>query len=668
MVMHSRLRSVQPMRHLFNFILLLAGFVRSLARWHRPAWATVLAAALLLPCLVMAQAPASGDPTGGLASGKGQAEHRYLLAQAYWTDVGGKTSFAQAREQSYTPYEGLLNRGYTDAVHWLRLTVAASETPLGLFISPPWLDEITLYDPATDTPPITAGDRYPASQSAFHSLGHSFKLPPSPAARDVWLRLQSTSTHIVNLEVMAVDDIPRSITGNILWAAVYATLLLLIFLVLLVIWWLQRDRILSAYLVRHAVFTYYVFAFLGLPALLLSAWLPPAFFDKFFSLSATVLMTLGLRFDIELLSSYKPNRHLLRLIEAIPWIGVGLVIMLLAGYERQALQMNVYILMVTTLLLMLTALSCKPDPGVERLMSKQALLAYYTIIMGGLLVSLIALVGWIQPRPWTLQILIFNGMVSALVMTGLLFIRSQRRARDAQRKNWELTKAQEDLELEHRRRQEQSQFLHMLMHELKTPLSIVSLALGTKGNREQNLNHAGRAVQDMKAILERCIQADRSGELMLNRRVEQIDLDGIIRNLGETIPGLQKRLQFAPQAATHLQTDRQLLRIVLGNLLHNAAAYGDPVAPVTVSLRSARYEHRDGTRICIGNIPGLAGWPDQQQLFSKYYRSPGAQRESGSGLGLYLARQLASSLGGWLRYCPTDTEVRFELWLPQTPA
>lgn len=69
----------------------------------------------------------------------------------------------------------------------------------------------------------------------------------------------------------------------------------------------------------------------------------------------------------------------------------------------------------------------------------------------------------------------------------------------------------------------------------------------------------------------------------------------------------------------------------------------------------------------VRNTPGLAGWPDEARLFEKYYRSTGAQRDSGSGLGLFLSRQLAQSLGGSLDYTPGPHHVEFTLWIPLSP-
>lgn len=230
---------------------------------------------------------------------------------------------------------------------------------------------------------------------------------------------------------------------------------------------------------------------------------------------------------------------------------------------------------------------------------------------------------------------------------------------------WQLHKTQQEMALEQRRRDEQSQFLHMLMHELKTPLSIVSLALGTQNNREENLEHASRAVKDMKAIIDRCVQADQMGQLSLTLETQPVDLPSLIGQIAQGNPSLYGRMQLKLDPDRQaLRTDAQLLQIVLTNLMDNAAHYSDPHTPILVDAVARREQHTVCVRLRIANTPGLAGWPDAAQLFGKYYRASGAQRESGSGLGLYLSRQLAQSLGGTLDYRPDEHHVAFELWIP----
>ena len=310
----------------------------------------------------------------------------------------------------------------------------------------------------------------------------------------------------------------------------------------------------------------------------------------------------------------------------------------------------------------------RPDKSTEQIMPKKVVMFYYIFGLSFILVGVVSVLGWVPTKEWTIYALIFQGLISGLMMTTVLFVRAHRLSKQNQQMAWDLQKAHQDTELEQRRRQEQSQFLHMLMHELKTPLAVVSIALGTRTKREANLNLAGRAVQDMKAIIDRCVQADRLGELALDKHQDNIELKACVAQLGAAIPLLQRRLNLQIDPTITLQTDRQLLQIILTNLLDNAARYSDPVTPVRVAAKAALQGGQAGWALHIGNTPGLAGWPDPEQIFSKYYRSPGAQKDSGSGLGLFLAQQLASNLGGSLRYQPTQNHVEFVLWIPSTPA
>lgn len=592
----------------------------------------------------------------------------HILARAYWQDTSGQAAFETARQQPYTPYQGILSRGYSDSVHWLRLTIAANHQPLGLRITPAWLDSITLFDPADATSTITVGDLYPIQNNALPGLGHSFELPASHAERDIWLRLQSTSSHLLDVQAIPIGQVPQAASRQIAWATLYTAIQVLILFALLSIWWVHRDKVLSAYLLRHMAYTYYGMAYLGLPTLMLSGWLPPAFFDLAFSISAIAVVPVGIFFDTTLLASYRPQKHLLMLLKAIGVISLGLLIALMAGHVRQSLQANVLILIGGTVVMVLAAITSQPDPLTQQIMPKKVMVTYYALIFSSLLIGLVNVLGWINVQSWTVYALILHGLLSGLMMAGILLVRAQRLTNQSRQMTWQLQKAQQDMAREQRQSREQSQFLHMLMHELKTPLSVVSVALGTKSNREENLGHASRAIQDMKAIIDRCVQADQLGQLALPQHRQTVDAVALIRQHALSTPLLEQRLRIqASSQLPALQSDPQLLQIILGNLLDNAHAYSDPLTDVTVRLQPEQRSNQNGLSICVRNTPGVAGWPDEHMLFDKYYRAVGAKHKSGSGLGLFLSRQLAQSLGGTLDYTPSAQLVEFILWIPLSP-
>jgi signal transduction histidine kinase len=110
-----------------------------------------------------------------------------------------------------------------------------------------------------------------------------------------------------------------------------------------------------------------------------------------------------------------------------------------------------------------------------------------------------------------------------------------------------------------------------------------------------------------------------------------------------------------------------LLRIAIANLLDNALKYAAPDTPIAVRLTLASQASTPGIRLNIANVPGRAGWPDADRVFTKYYRGRRAQSQTGSGLGLYLVRVIADRLGAQVAYRPNDATVVFEFWLPLPP-
>lgn len=216
------------------------------------------------------------------------------------------------------------------------------------------------------------------------------------------------------------------------------------------------------------------------------------------------------------------------------------------------------------------------------------------------------------------------------------------------------------LTIEILRRDEQERFMSMLNHELKTPLSVIRMALGGGGVPDAVKQRVVRAVEDMDAIIERSVQADRmqQGRIRIARDELQVADALEAARAASSDPG---RVQVRTTQLPACVTDGQLLEVILGNLLDNALKYAAPETTVQVEA------HADGkgVRIAVANRPGAAGMPDPQRVFHKYYRSPGAHGKTGSGLGLHIADGFARMLGGNLRYRPGADTVKFELWIPQ---
>ena len=223
--------------------------------------------------------------------------------------------------------------------------------------------------------------------------------------------------------------------------------------------------------------------------------------------------------------------------------------------------------------------------------------------------------------------------------------------------------AQQKLAIERERNQEQERLLDMLNHEIKTPMSIIRLALGFDKVPDGVRKHANQAMLDLEAIVNRCLQMNQLEQSRFTPVLQDCRLDEQILEWCASLDG-RNRLDLQLDVQSDVHVDPFLYRIMFMNLLDNAFKYASSDSPIRVETGLTERNSARHVRLAISNLPGAAGWPDEQQVFSKYYRSPGAHNLTGSGLGLYLVRNLAELVGGSVDYSPLEQEVRFELWIP----
>ncbi len=76
--------------------------------------------------------------------------------------------------------------------------------------------------------------------------------------------------------------------------------------------------------------------------------------------------------------------------------------------------------------------------------------------------------------------------------------------------------------------------------------------------------------------------------------------------------------------------------IILTNLLSNAIKYSHP----DKTIRLFGWKTKEQSIICISNFSPTLDSNELDQIFEKYWRSPDAKRSRGTGLGLWIVKEL----------------------------
>jgi two-component system sensor histidine kinase PilS (NtrC family) len=199
-----------------------------------------------------------------------------------------------------------------------------------------------------------------------------------------------------------------------------------------------------------------------------------------------------------------------------------------------------------------------------------------------------------------------------------------------------------------------------LAHEIRNPLSAISHAaeLLDEEGRTADRARLTRIIGDNTRRLERLV----SDVLQLNWRdrinAERVNLN---RTLTEFVEEYSRNESFAIERFAldcprelHVRFDRGHLRQVLWNLVSNAARHASQRAG---SMRLALRAYGNQVELnVIDDGPGVAK-AHQAQLFEPFFTTS----SSGTGLGLYLARELCAANRARLEYVDNDQGAHFRI-------
>jgi PAS domain S-box-containing protein len=222
-------------------------------------------------------------------------------------------------------------------------------------------------------------------------------------------------------------------------------------------------------------------------------------------------------------------------------------------------------------------------------------------------------------------------------------------------------------------------FVATVSHELRTPITPIKgyvellRAKGQTMDEElrqdilrivaERTDHMARLIEDL--LLASRISSEGQDAVVLGLQLERSDLVDVARRATADYlrePDCRLRLELPPEPL-EVRADPLRLSQILGNLLSNAHKYSAPPIPIRLKL----WRERGWAMAAV--VDRGRGIPREEldRIFDKFHRveDPMTMTTGGTGLGLYIARELARAMGGEVEAASTpDRGSTFTMRLP----
>ncbi len=214
-----------------------------------------------------------------------------------------------------------------------------------------------------------------------------------------------------------------------------------------------------------------------------------------------------------------------------------------------------------------------------------------------------------------------------------------------------------DVTAETRLEEEKTDFVATISHELRTPMTAVYGAAQTLLRREEISPEQRRQLIEM--IATQAVRLSQiTEEILLTTRLDRdevtvqhepvdvgVAIESVVQAMRSHLPeDMEMKVEIAPDMG-RAAGDSDRIQQVLLNLIDNAAKHGR--SPVRISAGTSN----GLVTIAVSDSgPGIAPG-ERERIFEKFYRAgPQLTRLSGgTGLGLYISRELTRRMGGRLR-------------------
>lgn len=218
------------------------------------------------------------------------------------------------------------------------------------------------------------------------------------------------------------------------------------------------------------------------------------------------------------------------------------------------------------------------------------------------------------------------------------------------------------------------QLIVNLAHDLRTPLTSVlgylDLLMKDEQLTDEQIHHftsiAFTKSQRLEKLIDNLFEITRMNYGRLPLQKTELDLSELLRQMNEELYPVFEKNQLATRIKLEtpliVSADGELLARVFENLLINASRHGRDGIYVDIS----GWRENDQIVIQIINYGGHIPSEDLPYIFDMYYTADRARtsQEGGTGLGLFIARNIVEQHDGTISVQSDVRQTLFEVRLP----
>ena len=690
---------------------------------HTSLSARSLAIVVMFVWLMLA-APLSAAAPAVLTEGQ---QHLSLAGHLAWyRDKSGHKTIEEIveidRQGLFAEAAGQPSFGYTSDSIWLRFSLSYREAPQGPWLlgaAPAFLDHVNLFSVHNSQIEDLGvqGDREAWHQRAILWRHALYQLPPpKDGPTTFYLRLETTSSIAANLTLWRADAFTSHAGESMLFYGFllsFGTMVCALSLLFLI--FLKQSLYLYFFLYSLS----YTFLVAQVEGAIHFIFMPEAplqleWLQVIFQASGLISITMLFSKIVDLKIHYpRADRILIRSISAASIIGI--IPMLFGRYD---ISIPYYWIILATIAIGIPVFSMF-------LQRKIGLIAHmYASAFGVIAIGLLIRLAWVFGLSGPNILSENNFMIIILIHIGIMFItlamryvqleKNMRNARESaltsvrqserkleklvDQRTFELDQVNRsleqqlkisqqnsiDLEKTHSRLSlaldaekkaalEQRQFLRMVAHEFRTPLSVIQMATDLiasdprtpEAHATTNCERIQHASERMAAIINQALREDKLDSAEWRKNARFIQTSELLHNsvsYGEMISSGTRNFLIECEEDIYLQGDYDLLLTMLNNIIDNSVKYSAENSSITIKAK----QHSDHSVSIEITDQGFGMSKEElRQVLDKYFRADKAINIPGMGLGLYIVDRIVRMHNASLNITSTPgVGTTFDLLFP----